>query len=997
MVRCACSSEGFSASQAASLEALARQVMALMELRRVVNARGKALRAVREGDALHRQILESAVDYAIVTMDLDGIVTSWSAGAESITGWSETEMYGQPARRFFTEEDVAAGIPEREMKAAREEGRGNDERWHRRKDGSRFWGFGEMMPLHSANGIHIGYLKILRNRTIQREAREKLERQTNLLQTVTDYVSEAVFQLDADGAVTFANPAAARMVGWEADDLVGRNLHKIVHYQHPDGRAYPASECEFVEAVASGRALRQREAVFFRRDGTPIDVLCSNAPVVRNGHVDGAVLTVIDVTARKLDERRLRELNAALEQRVAERQAAEKRQTFLLALTDLLRKHGGPRSRMQAAIDALGKYLKVSRVGYAFVESDDRTCRLETVYVDGVGPLAANYPLVTFGEGNIANLREGKTSVYPDVEADPGTAGIGLAAYGIAAILAVPQIQEGRVRSVVYVNSREKRDWTFDEVKLVEDVAARIWDAVERARAQDELRALNATLEDQVAARTRERDRIWQVSRDMLGVANGDGEWLSVNPAWERILGWSPREVVGRPIDWLEHPDDPGSTGLQFASHTGTDQTLAFENRLRTREGGYRVLSWTAVPVEGLIYCVARDVTEERERAATLLDAEEALRQSQKMEAVGQLTGGVAHDFNNLLTVIQSSTDLLLRKDVPPERARRYIQAIADTADRAARLTGQLLSFARRQVLCPEVFDASERVSTIGDMLGTLTGARVLVTIDLPPEPCYVNADVSQFETALVNIAVNARDAMNGEGSFAIQVDVVPHMQATRSQREIPGEYVRISATDTGTGIAPDKIDRIFEPFYTTKDVGQGTGLGLSQVFGFAKQSGGAVVVESTVSVGTTFRMYLPRSEPANRGPPDAKEDDDLPVAEDACILVVEDNQDVGFFATHMLAQLGYRTRWVMDAQEALAVLAEQSQNFHVVLSDIVMPGMNGVQLGEEIRRVYPDLPVILTSGYSEVLASTPEHGFEFLQKPYTLSSLSRVLGETVR
>jgi PAS domain S-box-containing protein len=984
--------EGLTPEQAEALEALARQVMAQMELRRSMVARDDALLRIRESDTRHRQILDSALDYAIVTTDLDGLVTRWSAGAEAILGWSEAEMLGKPGRIFFTDEDVVNGVPEREMKVSREAERGFDERWHVRKDGSRFFALGEMIQLHADDGSHVGYLKILRDRTGQHLAAEALRRQTELLQTVTDHVSEAVFQLDADGVVTFANRAAHGLLGWDADALVGQDLHEAAHHHHPDGRPFPSSECGFVQAIREGLTLRERDATFFRRDGTLIEVVCANAPVFDGGTVAGAVLTVSDVTGRRLVERRLREMNAELELRVSERNAAEARQRFLLDLTDRLREQGGPRDRMQAAVDALGKHIGASRVGYGFVEEDGVSVTLGTEYVDGVAALADTYLLDAFGPGNIANLREGRTSVYSDVETDAGTGGLGLGAFGIAALVAVPQVHEGRLRSVVYVNQSEPRGWTSAEVSLVEEVSARIWDAVERVRAQDALQAMNETLAAQVAERTQERDRIWHVSRDMLGVADANGVWVSINPAWQRILGWDYHDIVGKTSEWLEHPDDRERTRAEVARLAAGGLTLAFENRFRARDGGYRTLSWTAVPVEGLLYCVSRDVTMEKERAASLLQIEEALRQSQKLEAVGQLTGGVAHDFNNLLTVIKSSTDLLKRPDLTEDRRVRYIGAISDTVDRAAKLTGQLLAFARRQALRPEVFDAGRSVRAIGEMVETLTGARIAVAIHVGDEPCHINADPSQFDTALVNMAVNARDAMDGEGRLDIAVGPAGGVPALRSHSALVGDYVRIALTDTGSGIPADQIDRIFEPFFTTKGVGQGTGLGLSQVFGFAKQSGGEVVVESEVGRGTTFALYLPRVEVGENEDIETAQDDAVVDGRGTRVLVVEDNREVGTFSTQTLQELGYGTHWVMNADEALAALAGNPGVYDVVFSDVVMPGMNGVELGRMIRRLYPGLPVVLTSGYSHVLAQESDHGFELLQKPYSVEALSRIL-----
>jgi PAS domain S-box-containing protein len=379
------------------------------------------------------------------------------------------------------------------------------------------------------------------------------------------------------------------------------------------------------------------------------------------------------------------------------------------------------------------------------------------------------------------------------------------------------------------------------------------------------------------------------------------------------------------------------------------------------------------------------------DRTAELMTAEEALRQSQKMEAVGQLTGGLAHDFNNLLTVIRGSVDLLRRSDFSNDRRTRYIDAIADTADRASRLTSQLLAFARRQALKPEAFDASESVRAIQPMIHTLVGSRITVRMETPAFPCVVNADRSQFDTAIVNMAVNARDAMAGEGALVMAVGRVEGMPAVRSHPAVPGDFVTICVRDTGSGIPPEMIDKIFEPFFTTKGVGEGTGLGLSQVFGFTKQSGGEVVVESDEGRGATFTMYLPASQATMRV--DEADLSNAPsLAKGACILVVEDNPEVGQFATDALAEMGYNVVLAADGRTALEKLAADKSNFDVVFSDVVMPGMSGIELGQEIKRLHPNLPVILTSGFSSVLAEGGTHGFELLHKPYSVDELSRTL-----
>ncbi|WP_174297710.1 hybrid sensor histidine kinase/response regulator [Sphingomonas bacterium] len=511
-----------------------------------------------------------------------------------------------------------------------------------------------------------------------------------------------------------------------------------------------------------------------------------------------------------------------------------------------------------------------------------------------------------------------------------------------------------------------------------------------RERERD-LQRLNQDLENRVAERAREAGRTWRVSPDLQGFLNADGFFESSNPAWQATLRWSEAEIRTTPFLDLVHPDDGERTRAAWEQVREGRPVLRFENRCRSTDGGWRWLSWAVVPEDGRYYCSARDVTEQKEAAETLATMQEALRQSQKLEAIGQLTGGVAHDFNNLLTVIRGSIDLLKRPGIAEDRRERYIDAIGDTADRAARLTGQLLAFARRQTLVPEVFDSGACLLEVATMLGTLTGSRIEVETRIPDEPCLVSADRSQFETALVNMGINARDAMNGEGRLTIAVDAVSGIPELRGHGPVAGDFVAITLRDTGEGVAPQDHARIFEPFFTTKEQGKGTGLGLSQVIGFAKQSGGDIRVESTIGEGTTFTLYLPRVPQDAGVPPQASVPEPTMDGDGICVLVVEDNEQVGEFATQALRELGYDSVLARDATEALRELAQNPGRHHVVFSDVVMPGMSGLDLAREIRRSHPDMPVILTSGYSHVLAQNGTHGFELLHKPYSVEQLSRV------
>ncbi|HYD99008.1 MAG TPA: PAS domain-containing protein, partial [Alphaproteobacteria bacterium] len=465
-----------------------------------------------------------------------------------------------------------------------------------------------------------------------------------------------------------------------------------------------------------------------------------------------------------------------------------------------------------------------------------------------------------------------------------------------------------------------------------------------------QLRALNETLERRVGEAIAER-QIWadivENTDALVAVLGPDFRYRAVNRAYAdefaRIYG--PRPAVGDSLAELlaELPEHRAEAEAVWARALGGESFVLVapfgdEGRARRHyELRFAPISDRDGGVVGA-FQYALDVTERLRSQTQLAAAQEALRQSQKMEAIGQLTGGVAHDFNNLLTVIRSSADLLRRPELPEDRRRRYVDAIADTAERAAKLTGQLLAFARRQALTPKVFDAAGRVRSVADMLRSLLGSQIRLLIEADRDGCHVEADPSQFETALVNLAVNARDAMAEGGTLRIGVGLADCVPATRGHAAAHGAFVRVSVADSGVGIAPEAMDRIFEPFFTTKEVGQGTGLGLSQVFGFAKQSGGEVLVDSRPGGGATFTLYLPRAARAEEADPPAPAQ---PLLSGGRVLVVEDNTAVGAFAVELLEDLGHAAVWVANAQAALDRLAA-GDRFDVVFTDVVMPGMSG-------------------------------------------------------
>ncbi len=480
-----------------------------------------------------------------------------------------------------------------------------------------------------------------------------------------------------------------------------------------------------------------------------------------------------------------------------------------------------------------------------------------------------------------------------------------------------------------------------------------------------------------------------------------DGRVSSWNAGAAAIKGYRADEIIGQHFSRFYTEADRAAGEPALALQTARTHGKFEKEALRVRKDGSTF--WADVVIDPIVddagvltgYAkITRDVTDRRRAREELDAAREALAQSQKMEAIGRLTGGVAHDFNNLLTVIRSSADLLQLPDLSEEKRRRYVAAIAETADRAARLTGQLLAFARRQSLEPVTFPVGERIVGLEPLLASTIGATVAITIDVAVDIGAVTADPDQFEAAILNIAINARDAMPQGGSLRISARNTQAIPAVRRHAAATGDFVAVALSDSGSGMDAETMSRIFEPFFTTKMIGKGTGLGLSQAYGFAKQSGGEIGVESSPGVGSTFTIYLPRTAsaaaPDDLHPPPIASRASLPVQR---VLLVEDNEVVGRFALSLLQELGQAVVWAPNGEAALKTLEADEGSFDLVFTDVVMPGISGIELAKQVAQRWPAQRVVLTSGYSHVLAEEGSHGFPLLRKPYSVDRLMEILG----
>jgi PAS domain S-box-containing protein len=846
-------------------------------------------------------------------------------------------------------------------------------------------------PVHSAQGGVEGLFGTCFDTTAtvlaDRRRASALRRERQLFEQAPGFI--AVLQ-GPQHVFEFVNAAYVRLVGDR--ELLGRTVREAF----PEGHGQ--SFYDWLDGVyATGqRYVASRVPVSLRTapDRPPENLVLDfiYEPITdESGAVTGIFVEGHDVTSEARAHHELRE--------------NERRQALLVRLGDRFRDLEAPADLSYAAAELLGTALEVSRAGYGTIDLVAETIVIEREWLaHGVAPLPR---MLKFREHGtyIDELRRGETVVCVDADADPRTAATADALHRLDAcsFVNMPVMEQNGLVALLYLTQGTVREWRAEEVAFIREVAERTRTAVQRRRAEHELQALAASLEQQVTQRTAERDRVWRNSRDLLVVLGANGIFRAVNPAWTTILGHDPSEVVGRSFREFVWPDDTDMTQSGLEDAAAQRDLTNFENRYRHKDGTPRWISWHTSVEGGLVYAYGRHVTEEKAQQDALHEAEAQLRQSQKMEAVGQLTGGLAHDFNNLLTGITGSLEMVTTRLAQGriDELERYVAAAQGAARRAAALTHRLLAFSRRQTLDPKSVNINRLISGIEELVRRTVGPAIQLEVVGTAGLWTTFADLNQLENALLNLCINARDAMPDGGRLTIETaNRWLDARAARERELPPGQYVSLCVSDTGTGMAPDVIAHAFDPFYTTKPLGMGTGLGLSMIYGFAKQSGGQVRIYSEYGQGTMVCIYLPR----HLG--DEAADDPMPSAPPAMqarqgetVLVVDDEPTIRMLVTDVLDEFGYHAIEAGDGAAAMKVL-ESTARIDLLVTDVGLPGgMNGRQVADAARTLRPGLKVLFVTGYAEnavVGGGHLEPGMQVLTKPFAMDDLATRIRELI-
>ena len=847
----------------------------------------------------------------------------------------------------------------------------------------RYWDV-RVTPILGTDGRPERLLSVSRDITAMRDAeaavRASEARWRGLFECLHEGVILGELVRDAGGRIVDwrylgVNPAWEEMVGIPREAALGRTVREVI----------PGIEAEWVDEFA--RVIETGEtATFMRQTGDTGRWYEGRAFRLE---AERFAVFFLEVTARKrIEDRRL----------------------ALVELGEHIRNLNEPADLSFAAAEVLGRALGVSRAGYGTVDMVAETIAIERDWnAPGIQSLAGLLRFRDYGS-YIEDLRRGETVVFADAATDPRTAATAdaLKAISARAVVNMPVMEQGGLVALLYLNHATAREWPADELAFVREVAERTRTVVARLSAEQELRALTASLERRVQERTAERNllaKIVETTDVMIMVNDLEHTILAINQAnadeFERIYGVRPK-VGDNMLDLLaDQPEHQAQVRAGWARGLAGEEFTTVEDygdpdRVRP---SYEVKFRTLRDDQGQrvgCYQFVTDVTVRLQEQAELADAQDKLRQSQKMEAVGQLTGGLAHDFNNLLAGISGSLELLQARVAQGRIADldRYLVAAQGAAKRASALTHRLLAFTRRQTLDPRPTDVNRLVAGMAELVRRTVGPQVAVEIVGAAGLWATLVDPNQLENALLNLCINARDAMPEGGRLTIETGNKWMDERTARSRDLPpGQYVSLCASDNGTGMTSEVVRRAFDPFFTTKPIGMGTGLGLSMIYGFVQQSGGQARIYSEVGAGTMVCLYLPRHQgDVAREEADAKLAGAPRAGQGETVLVVDDEPTVRMLVTEVLEDLGYTAIEAADGPAGLKVLRSDAR-IDLLVTDVGLPGgMNGRQVADAGRALRPALKVLFITGYAENAVLGHGHldpGMHVLTKPFAMEALA--------
>jgi PAS domain S-box-containing protein len=847
-------------------------------------------------------------------------------------------------------------------------------------------------PIRDADGATIAIFVEAADVTERTRAEEELRRSQERLKLALDAsLGVGTWDWDFSTGLVTGDESFSRLFGVSPERLAAGqgSMDRFFDYVHPDDReAVREAIRESVEHAAPYSV----EYRIRRSDGRPRWI---SAQGRCHFGADGKPARFSGLSFDVTERRNAEEVARATAE---ELRRATEAQAFIYSLAEQQRSLDTPDAIMRLTAAALARRLSLDRVGFYRVFGDG-IIQFGPSWVSGkLPPLTGTMPPEQVAYTS-QRYRKGQTVVMRDTAVEhPDEAVRRISPAGIG----VPLLRNGIWVATLYVNSAEPRNWTDEEVRFVEGVAEISWDAVERVGATQALRE------------SEEKFRAIANSIDqMVWSTRPDGYHDYYNDRWYEYTGVPPGSTDGEAWNGMFHPEDQERAWAVWRACLETGDHYRIEYRLRHRSGDYRWVLGSAQPVRDEAGTITRwfgtctdiqDIVDAREvlarsrgeleraveeRTRQLMAAEQQLRQAQKMEAVGQLTGGIAHDFNNMLAVVIGALDLMERR-IGQGRTdiERYVTAARDGATRAAALTQRLLAFSRQQPLAPVAVDANRTISEMTELLVRTLGEDVKIETRLPGRLRHAMADPNQLENMILNLAVNARDAMPEGGLLIIETDNCTIDGGEAIAFGIAaGDYVMIAVADTGVGMARDVAARAFDPFFTTKGVGKGTGLGLSQVFGFARQSGGHVRIDSEPGEGTIVRVYLPVHDGDLAESEHAAGPVELPRGTpDEIVLVVEDEERVRNYSVEALRELGYTVLDAADGPSALRVI-ESGQPVTLLFTDIVMPEMTGRELAARAARKLPGLKLLFTSGYTREAAGTEAD--TVLAKPFSLDQLA--------